>query len=148
MAPNTYIAVSDCIAGLGSQIYGLLDVASGATITANTTLLAAISEANDRIDGTLRAHYTLPLATVPPVLIRIGVDLVRWYLVGARPDAESQSDRDRYKDAEALLEAIGEGKFKLEVASAIDSPSGASTVAAGDSSSSGTMTDPTWLTDY
>ncbi len=142
MAPNTYIAVSDCIAGLGSQIYGLLDVASGATITANTTLLAAINEANDRIDGTLRAHYTLPLATVPPVLIRIGVDLVRWYLVGARPDAESQSDRDRYKDAETLLEAIGEGKFKLEIAATTTSPSGASTVSAG------TMTDASWLADY
>jgi len=115
MAANTYIAVSDVIAGLGSQVYELLGVAVGSDISANTNLLAAIEKANAEIDAYLRPRYDLPLPAVSANLVGHGVGLVRWALVLRNPELATEGDRRIFEDARASLRDLSSGKALLDV---------------------------------
>ncbi|ODC03233.1 hypothetical protein BFW38_06440 [Terasakiispira papahanaumokuakeensis] len=64
------------------------------------------------IDSYLAARYPLPLPSVPPVLLRVSRDLVR-YAVDGYPDEAVIRRRD---DAIKYLEALSKGKATLGLA--------------------------------
>lgn len=70
----------------------------------------AIDDAAAEIDGYLATRYQLPLASVPPGLVRIACDMARYYLYSAHaPD----SIKDRYDDAVRFLRAVAGGTITL-----------------------------------
>lgn len=76
----------------------------------DTVLDQAIADAAHEIDSHLAGRYTLPLATVPPVLTRVACDVARYRLYD---DAAPEEVRNRYKDGVRWLEALARGTVSL-----------------------------------
>lgn len=77
----------------------------------------ALADADATIDSYLQAGgYTLPLASMPPALVRIACDIARYYLYD---DATNEKAPwvVRHKNALAFLRAVREGKVALGAAS-------------------------------
>lgn len=70
----------------------------------------AQADGDAEIDSYVQACYALPLDPVPPVLVRIAVDLYRYYLMGARVTEQAEK---RYKDAIAFLVKVNKGEIQL-----------------------------------
>lgn len=70
----------------------------------------ALLDADAEIDGYLAVRYTLPLASTPPVLLRIACDVARYRLYD---DAATEEVRNRYTDAVKWLAAIARGLVSL-----------------------------------
>jgi len=70
----------------------------------------ALAEAAAEIDAYLVGRYALPLASTPPVLVRLACDLARYRLMADNPLEEA---RKRYEDARRLLEALAAGRVAL-----------------------------------
>lgn len=70
----------------------------------------ALLDADAEIDGYLAVRYTLPLASTPPVLVRIACDVARYRLYD---DAATEEVRNRYTDAVKWLAAIARGLVSL-----------------------------------
>lgn len=80
-------------------------------------IAAATADVDAEIDAYLAARYTLPLSTVPTVVVRIACALVRERLAlanGARMDAVDPIKAES-GDARKLLQAIGSGKASIGV---------------------------------
>jgi len=88
---------------------GVIDVA---------VLLRAISDASAEIDSYL-AKYTLPLVTIPAVLVRICCDIARYYLYD---DAMIDTVEKRYEAVIKYLVQVAKGSISLGVDSAGDAP--------------------------
>lgn len=75
----------------------------------------ALTDATSEIDTYLSLKYDLPLAEVPPVLVRICVDIAMYRL---SPDAETDTDerRQRYEDAVDLLKRLATRTARLDLA--------------------------------
>ena len=71
----------------------------------------AIAAVSSRIDGYLRARYTLPLADVPEVLRRAAVRLVHAELVNE--GATTDLIKERAADAVKLVEHISSGRIRI-----------------------------------
>jgi phage gp36-like protein len=90
----------------------------GAGIPDAAIVARALADANAEIDGYLASRYSLPLATVPTMLVRIACDIARYRLW---EDRASEEVRRRYEDARRLLEAIAKGAVSLGLpAAAVD----------------------------
>lgn len=76
------------------------------------TLTAARDDAEQLIDGYLRARYPLPLAPVPPVLRKLARAITRYELHRYRIDREHPI-AVAYRDAVRLLEQISKGTVTL-----------------------------------
>jgi len=76
----------------------------------SAVLDGALSDADALIDGYLAARYTLPLASVPSLLIGPACDIARFKLWDDRAPDEV---RKRYDDALALLKLISNGTVVL-----------------------------------
>jgi phage gp36-like protein len=70
----------------------------------------ALEDAGAEIDGYLAGRYTLPLASVPRVLVNVGCDIARYRLY---KDIATDLVRKRYEDAVKLLEKVASGKVTL-----------------------------------
>lgn len=91
------------------ELIQLTDRANAGAID-DTVLNQAIADADAEIEGYLPGRYTLPLASVPPVLTRIACDVARYHLYD---DHATEQVRTRYEDARKLLEGIASGKVQL-----------------------------------
>lgn len=82
-----------------------------------------IADASSMIDGYLAKRYSLPLASVPSALTKIGVDLAWYYLLG---DGAGKDDPASvaYRDAMRWLENVAKGLIVIESAGEIPSPAG------------------------
>lgn len=98
---DRYGATAESLAGLDTE--GNADTAR---------MDRALLEATSEIDATLAGRYQLPLATVPPVLRRMAVDLAVAALPQNGGDEASLFER-RGKEARTLLAAIGKGDITL-----------------------------------
>lgn len=89
------------------------DPATGATTGAivDSVLNQAIADADAEINGYL-AKYTLPLATVPTVLVRSACDLARYFLMD---DAATAQATKRYEAVLKFLREVGKGAISLGV---------------------------------
>lgn len=79
----------------------------------------ALDDASEEIDTWIGKKYSLPLAVVPGVLIRLCVDIALYRL---SPDnSYTEEKRNRYTDALKHLKAIANGEASLGL-DAIDEP--------------------------
>lgn len=81
------------------------------TSAVDTAVLdAALQDADAEIDARLMARYTLPLASVPRLLVNAACDIARYRLYDDRaPDHVVK----RYDDALRLLDKISKGDVQL-----------------------------------
>ncbi len=88
--------------GLGSVNQGRVD--------------AAISAADELINGFLRSRYTLPLASTPPVVLDLSRDIAIYKLYDRRFAADMpDSIKAKYDNAIKLLGMIQKGTISLGV---------------------------------
>lgn len=86
-------------------------------------IATALADAAAEIDLALRGRYGLPLSEIPPVLVRLCVDIA----VAMLPrDAAADGDiiQARAKSARKLLESIARGTLRLDVAESKPTGSG------------------------
>lgn len=74
------------------------------------TLQRALDDAAAEVSAHLAARYSLPLATVPPLLRNLCADIARYRLWR---HAASEEVRTRYEDARRLLEHLASGRVSL-----------------------------------
>lgn len=122
-----YAQVADLVSRYGqAEIVQLTDRATPPTGTIDTTVAErALSDADAEIDAYLSGRYSLPLASVPPVLTRVACDIARYRLWD---DQAPEEVRSRYEDARRLLESLSAGRVTLGPA---QSPSGVRCAAPG-----------------
>lgn len=107
----TYAARSDLNETFGPDMVDRLairpDDEDGAQAVAR-----ALAHAASLIDGRLSVRFTLPLPTVPPLLVAIACDLA---IARLASDATALTDdlKDREKTARADLDRIADGKMNL-----------------------------------
>jgi len=82
-----------------------------------TVLATALDAARAEIDAHIGRAYTLPLATVPPILTSIACAIARWRLHTDQEDGKFRTD---YEDGVRILQRIAEGKMVLDVPDAAD----------------------------
>lgn len=75
---------------------------------------AKIADASAEIDTYLSLRYPLPLNPVPPVLVRLCVDITL-YRLSLTADALTKELRQRYEDAVSLLKKMAEGLVGLGI---------------------------------
>lgn len=109
----TYATQQDLVDRFGSdELIQLTDRANTGTID-STVVSRALTDADAEINGYLATQYTLPLSSVPAVLVRLACDIARYQLSA---DRVTDSVRDRYKDAVAFLKSLSKGEAQLGVA--------------------------------
>jgi phage gp36-like protein len=72
----------------------------------------ALQDADAEIDGYIGAKVTLPLTSVPKILVGYACDIARYKLYADDP---TENVRNRYKDAISFLSLVGQGKLSLGV---------------------------------
>lgn len=106
----SYCTKQGLIDRYGEQEIIQLTDRGGLGVIDETVLNQAIGDADGEINGWLAGRYDLPLASVPPMLVRNACDLTRYYLYGnAVPDVVGQ----RYKDVITFLTQLGKGSVTL-----------------------------------
>lgn len=70
----------------------------------------AIADADAEIDSYLAGRYALPLATVPPILVRRACEITRFYLYHNHP---TETVRAAYDDALRWLREVAAGRVEL-----------------------------------
>lgn len=73
----------------------------------------AIDRAGQEIDAWCGSRYAVPFAPAPAILVALAAELAIYYLHGRTQDEISESWRDTYRNAQALLKAIADGKVNL-----------------------------------
>lgn len=106
----TYATQQNMIDRYGEQeLIELTDRASATAIDA-TVLGQALADADAEINAYLVSRYSLPLASVPPVLTRFAADIARYMLYDTRAPEQV---KDRYDAAIKFFKLIAEGKASL-----------------------------------
>jgi phage gp36-like protein len=77
-------------------------------------LTVAAEDASAEIDSYLIKVYPLPLASPPPVLKRLAVDIAVYRLQSFLPKESVEDARRRYEDAIRWFEALVAGELALE----------------------------------
>lgn len=83
-----------------------------AGVTGEDVVAAALADADTEIDGYLAAAYTLPLASVPPLVTRLACDIARYRLWR---DLAGERVRVGYEDAVDLLRRVASESVRLIV---------------------------------
>lgn len=109
----SYCTLAGFTAAFPGEVVALTNLDDpAATTTDETELQQALDAATAEIDLYLARRYTLPLSTVPEVLVQFCVDIARYRLDRNQPDEDV---RQRYEDAIRALERIGDGKVDLPI---------------------------------
>lgn len=77
-----------------------------------------IERAENMVDSYLQGRYTVPLATVPPVILDAVAELAAWYLISRRgynEDGPDKSVKITYDARIKWLEQVNRGKIDLGV---------------------------------
>lgn len=121
----TYATQQDLIDRFSqAELAQLTDPAAGATIDP-APVARALADADAEVDSYLGARYSLPLASLPTVLVRVAADIARYRLWDqAAPDLV----KDRYREAVKLLQGLARGETVLAGAQALAPAAGAITV--------------------
>ncbi len=108
-----YATQADLVARFGLQeIEQVSDLRAGMGV-AEDVVARALQDADAEIDARLATRYALPLASVPVVLVRVACDIARYMLWS---QGASESVRQRYVDAQRLLDSIAAGRIELPAA--------------------------------
>lgn len=105
-----YAAKADLLArGISTDELIQITAKDGGASINEPVLAQALGDASARIDSYLAGRYTLPLASIPPLLVGLCADIARYLLQTDPPDAVAK----RYDQALKLLAAIGDGTASL-----------------------------------
>ncbi|MEW6252381.1 MAG: DUF1320 domain-containing protein [Pseudomonadota bacterium] len=108
-----YATLANLIERFGElELTQLTDAASPGLID-EAVVARALADAEAVVDGHLGGRYTLPLATVPPVLVGAVCDLARARLY---KDALPEVVAKRADEAMKYLTLLGQGKITLGMA--------------------------------
>ncbi|WP_102798726.1 gp436 family protein [Bowmanella denitrificans] len=106
-----YCTVDGLVARFGQQ--ELVDLTNpGQSQVDAAKAQKAIDDATATINGYLGGRYTLPLSTVPAVLVRLCADLARYYLYDNAPSEVVSANK---VDALAFLKSLAKGDVTLGV---------------------------------
>lgn len=75
---------------------------------------SVLVDATDTINSYVSSRYTLPLSTVPAVLVRLASDLARYYLYD---DQVTENIQKRFEAAIKMLQDVARGTIQLGVES-------------------------------
>lgn len=107
----TYATQSDLTDRFGAvELAQLTDRTNGAVVDV-AVLGRALADADAEIDSYLATRYTLPLASTPPMLVRLAADIARYRLFD---DRTTEAVRQRYQDAVSLLKRLASGEVRLD----------------------------------
>ena len=102
-----YATLQDMLDRFGeTELAQLSDRTGTGTAIDQMVVDAKLADADGEIDAYLAQRYTLPLASVPPVLKRIATDLARYHLYD---DRATEQVTKRYTDAIAFLKDVAKG---------------------------------------
>ena len=109
---TSYAAPADLQARYPDVRLAELSDPAGAAVQADR-LQTALDDASVEMDSHLGRRYTLPLATVPPVLARLCCDVAIYRLTTLLPKENVQDARRRYDDGITWLDDLVTGKVQL-----------------------------------
>lgn len=122
----SYATQTDMTERFGAvELAQLTDHVNAAVIDA-AVVTRALDDAQAEADAYLAQRYQLPLASVPPVLVRMVCDMARYRLYD---DATTEAVRVRYNDAVALLRRMAAGDVQLPAATVLPAPANGAAVA-------------------
>jgi phage gp36-like protein len=114
-----YATPQDLIARLGEREATALSDRLGTGVPDLVVLADALALAEDEVNAYVGRRYTLPLVSavngqpiVPSLLQRMVIDIARYRQTGTEI-METESIRNRYKDAVKVLEQIAKGEVSL-----------------------------------
>lgn len=117
----TYATESDLVERFGfNELAQRTNRVDGLTIDI-VVLGRALLDADAEINGYLATRYTLPLVSIPTVLVRIAADLARYQLCA---DKVPDSVRQRYEDAVSVLKRLAKGEVQLAGVAAVPAAGG------------------------
>lgn len=105
----SYATVADMSTRFGLEELTQLSDPTGQLLN-QVVVAAALADADAVIDMHISARYTLPLASVPRILVNIACDLARAYL---HDQQITELVRKRQEDAMALLKSLADGRSTL-----------------------------------
>ncbi|MFY3200105.1 gp436 family protein [Achromobacter xylosoxidans] len=100
------------IAAAGGDLSGFAPEERAAIARAMEKVDRALADARNTIDSYIAGRYTLPLSSVPQVLIRIACELARYYLYD---DQFTETVKQRYDANIKFLVGVASGDVKLGV---------------------------------
>lgn len=106
----TYCATQDLIDRYGEFELIQLTDSTGAGAIDQTVVDRAIADVDGEIDAYLAKRVALPLATVPPVLVRMACVMVRYYLY---KDVATDLVKQQYDAAIRFLRDVAAGTTSL-----------------------------------
>jgi phage gp36-like protein len=108
----TYCTTQDLVNRFGElEIIQLSDF-DGLNAINQSIVDQAIADSDGEINSALRARYKLPLLVIPPELLAISCDIVRYRLMR---DDVIDAAKDRYNRAVIFLRDLANGKAVLPV---------------------------------
>jgi len=110
MAYCTQVDISN--AGVSSAVLIQLADDDGDGVADAAVIAAAIADADAEINSYLGARYRIPVAPVPPLLVKLSTAMAVWNLYGHR-GLTNERRRHDYQDAVALLRRLQEGSQVL-----------------------------------
>lgn len=109
----TYATQADLVARFTESEIGQVADTDGSGEIDPALVARALADADAEIDAALAVRYQLPLASVPPLLVRIACDLARFsFYTDAVPEVVAL----RQKNAVRLLADIAAGRVSLGLA--------------------------------
>ncbi|MDH2918492.1 MAG: DUF1320 domain-containing protein [Sideroxydans sp.] len=107
-----YATLTDMLAQFGDREVIAIADRNRDGVVDQAMLDAALDRASTKMDSYLAARYSLPLLSVPGVLVEVCCDLTRYNLCGAEV-TETDVVRLRFKDAIKTLEQLRDGKLDV-----------------------------------
>ena len=107
-----YATAQDIIDRYGDEAFILAADRDGDGVADTGVADKALTDATGEIDMYVGARYSLPLAEVPALLVKLAVDIAM-YLMSADAGSGTEEKRQRYTDALAHLRAISKGTADL-----------------------------------
>ncbi|UVK45365.1 DUF1320 domain-containing protein [Mesorhizobium sp. AR07] len=121
----SYAVKQDLIDRFGEkELRELTDRTNRPPTTIDDTVVGrALADATALIDGYVAKKYSLPLVTVPDILVKMAADIARYYLHGKAADKDSPVTA-AYNQAVAWLKDVAKGLVELDDGGETPEPAG------------------------
>jgi phage gp36-like protein len=115
----TYATQQDLVDRFGNdELLQLTDRTNSGQID-TVAVSRALADADAEINGYLAGRYALPFASAPAILVRLACDIARYQLYG---DRVIDPVKQRYQDAQKLMQNLSSGAVQLGVATGQAAP--------------------------
>ncbi|NRT54801.1 gp436 family protein [Sphaerotilus uruguayifluvii] len=110
---SLYATLSDLLARYGEDELAQRSDRTAGQVIDSAVIDQALADAAAEIDSSIAGRYALPVASVPPLLVRLACAIARYHL---HDEAATQRIRDDYEDALKVLAEIRSGARLLPLA--------------------------------